>query len=119
MNVVLPAPVPPEMRMLTRAFTATRKSSRIAGESVSRSVISSSPDPCMTKRRIEIAAPSRARGGMMTLTRDPSGRRASTMGLDSSIRRPTRPATRCAMWRRCRSSRKRMSTGSSRPRRST
>ena len=30
-----------------------------------------------------------ASGGMMALTREPSGRRASTIGLDSSMRRPT------------------------------
>ena len=33
--------------------------------------------------------PSRARGGMMAFTRDPSGNRASAIGEDSSIRRPT------------------------------
>ena len=32
--------------------------------------------------------PSRARGGMMALTREPSGSLASTMGDDSSTRRP-------------------------------
>ena len=32
--------------------------------------------------------PSRASGGMIALTRLPSGRRASTMGLVSSTRRP-------------------------------
>jgi hypothetical protein len=31
-----------------------------------------------------------ASGGMMALTREPSGSRASTIGEDSSIRRPTR-----------------------------
>src|SRR4030043_422121 len=38
--------------------------------------------------RMERAGPSRARGGMMALTREPSGSRASTMGEDSSMRRP-------------------------------
>src|SRR5258707_340371 len=33
--------------------------------------------------------PFSASGGMTALTREPSGRRASTMGLDSSTRRPT------------------------------
>ncbi|MCY1373707.1 hypothetical protein D9M69_609970 [compost metagenome] len=41
-------------------------------------------------RRIESTGPSRASGGMMAFTREPSGRRASTMGLDSSTRRPMR-----------------------------
>ena len=39
--------------------------------------------------RMVRVGPSIARGGAMTLTRDPSGRRASQMGLDSSTRRPT------------------------------
>ena len=38
--------------------------------------------------------PSSDSGGMMTLTREPSGRRASTIGDASSMRRPT--ARRCA-----------------------
>ena len=33
--------------------------------------------------------PSIASGGMMAFTREPSGRRASTIGDDSSMRRPT------------------------------
>ena len=41
------------------------------------------------KRRMERIGPSMASGGMMALTREPSGRRASTMGEDSSTRRPT------------------------------
>jgi hypothetical protein len=40
------------------------------------------------KRRIDIEGPSSASGGMMAFTRDPSGRRASTIGEDSSTRRP-------------------------------
>ena len=32
----------------------------------------------------------------MMLTRLPSGKRQSTIGLDSSMRRPTRPAIFCA-----------------------
>ena len=119
MNVVLPAPVPPLMRMLSRAFTPMLNSSAIAGESTWCSAMSARLVPRITKRRIEIAAPSSASGGMMMLTREPSGRRASTIGLDSSIRRPIQPAIRCAMCSRCCASRKRTSTGSSRPRRST
>ena len=66
-------------------------------------------------RRIDIAGPSRARGGMMALTRLPSVNRASTMGLVSSMRRPTRPTMRSMIWRRCWLSRNRTGTGSSRP----
>ncbi len=41
--------------------------------------------------RIVSIAPSSAIGGMTALTREPSGSRASTIGLASSTRRPTRP----------------------------
>jgi hypothetical protein len=37
---------------------------------------------------------------MIALTREPSGRRASTSGVDSSMRRPTREMMRSMMWRR-------------------
>ena len=42
------------------------------------------------KRRIDRIGPSMASGGMIALTREPSGRRASAIGDDSSMRRPTR-----------------------------
>ena len=119
MKVVFPAPVPPLMRMLSRAFTAIWNISAIAEDSTPRSAMSARLEPRMTKRRIEMAAPSSARGGMMMLTREPSGRRASTIGLDSSTRRPICPAMRCAMCTRCCASRKASDTGSSRPLRST
>ena len=45
-------------------------------------------------RRIETSAPSSASGCMMALTRLPSGSRALTIGLASSILLPTRPAIR-------------------------
>ena len=38
--------------------------------------------------RIVITGPTRDSGGMMALTREPSVSRASTIGLDSSMRRP-------------------------------
>ncbi len=38
---------------------------------------------------MDSSGPSTASGGMMALTREPSLRRASTMGVDSSTRRPT------------------------------
>src|SRR4030095_5572889 len=40
--------------------------------------------------RIDRTGPSSANGGMIAFTREPSGRRASTIGDDSSTRRPTR-----------------------------
>ena len=67
------------------------------------------------KRRIDTIAPSRASGGMMALSRLPSGKRASTIGSVSSTRRPTRPAMRCTICSRCRSSLKATFVSSSRP----
>jgi hypothetical protein len=55
------------------------------------------------------AGPSMASGGAMTLTREPSGRRASQIGLDSSTRRPTWLTIRWQMLRSWPLSRKRMS----------
>ena len=53
------------------------------------------------KRRIESSGPSTATGGIAALTRDPSGRRASTSGEDSSTRRPTRATIFSMMRIRC------------------
>ena len=61
-----------------------------------RAVIGSRP-----KRRMERQAPSSASGGMMALTREPSCRRASTMGEDSSTRRPMRDTMRSMICIRC------------------
>ena len=41
--------------------------------------------------RIVSSGPESESGGMIAFTRDPSGRRASTIGDDSSIRRPIWP----------------------------
>ena len=61
-----------------------------------RAVMGSRP-----KRRMERQAPSRARGGMMALTREPSCKRASTMGEDSSTRRPMRDTMRSMICIKC------------------
>ena len=63
--------------------------------------------------------PSSATGGTTALTRLPSGSRASTIGLDSSTRRPTRATIFSMVRRRCASSAKDAGTGYSRPDRST
>ena len=55
--------------------------------------------------RIEIAVPRSESGGMMTLTRLPSWRRASASGVVWSTRRPTLLTMRWAIWSRCSSSR--------------
>ncbi len=69
--------------------------------------------------RMVSSEPSTASGGITALTRLPSGRRASTIGLDSSTRRPTRPTILSMVRRRWASSANRPSTGCSRPPRST
>ena len=56
---------------------------------------------CLPKRRIESDGPSSASGGMIALIREPSGRRASTIGDDSSTRRPTRDTIRSMISIRC------------------
>ena len=71
------------------------------------------------KRRIDMIGPSSASGGMIALTREPSGRRASTIGELSSIRRPTFDTMRSMIWSRCASLRNITVVGSSLPCRST
>ena len=97
-RVVLPLPVPPEMMMLTRALMHAGRKSTISGVIALfaiRSLASSGRTP---NRRIESNVPSSASGGMIALTRLPSASRASTIGLVSSTRRPTRPAIRWTIW---------------------
>ena len=69
--------------------------------------------------RIETSGPSTPIGRTATLTREPSSRRASQSGCDSSTRRPTAETILLMMRSRCASSLKRQATGSSRPWRST
>ena len=57
--------------------------------------------------RIVSSGPESESGGMIALTRLPSGRRASTIGEASSIRRPTWATILLMMRRRCDSSLKR------------
>jgi hypothetical protein len=115
-KVVLPAPVPPEIRMLMRAFTAAESTSIISAEMLFslHQLVGRQRAGAETADRHE--GPSSASGGMMALTREPSGRRASTIGEDSSTLRPTRDTMRSMICSRWRSSRKDVSTlCSSRP----
>ena len=57
--------------------------------------------------RIEMQGPSSASGGKITLTRLPSGSRASHSGLDSSTRRPIVATIFCATMAACSASRNR------------
>ena len=88
-NVVLPEPVPPEMTIFRRASTHARRNCITCSVSVRFCSISSFVRTFLPKRRIDSEGPSTASGGMIAFTRDPSGRRASTSGTDSSMRRPT------------------------------
>jgi hypothetical protein len=88
-RVVLPAPVPPETMMFRRALTAASKRSIMPGVMDLRSTRSAGINLSAEKRRIDSSGPSTASGGMMAFTREPSLSRASTMGVDSSMRRPT------------------------------
>ena len=117
-SVVFPEPVPPETRMLSRERTMARSTATISGVSVPRRIRSSTVSALRPKRRMESSGPSRASGGMMAFTREPSGRRASTMGELSSMRRPTRDTMRSMICSRCWSSRKMTGVGSSLPSRS-
>jgi len=91
--------------------------------------MSSVHESSRTKSSIEYAArvnlrmlmqgPTSDRGGMITLTREPSGSRASTMGLLSSTRRPSGDTIRSMIRVSSSVSLNRTSVLSSRPARST
>jgi hypothetical protein len=108
-SVVLPEPVPPETSTFSRARTHDASTSSMF------SVNAPNPTSCSAvidapKRRIDSTGPSMASGGITALMREPSGSRASTIGLDSSTRRPTRLTMRSITAMRCASSRKRAGT---------
>ena len=112
-SVVLPEPVPPEIIMFRRARAAISKN------------VDSSVDmlPTVTKAEksimlfenflIEMHGPLRLSGGMITLTRLPSASLASSIGLDSSTRRPIDEAMRWATCRTWASLRSKNQEGSS------
>ena len=73
---------------IARALHAQGATVAISGVTVRRLRKSSIFSGITAKRRIESIGPSSATGGITQLTREPSGSRASTIGLDSSTRRP-------------------------------
>src|SRR5438094_9173234 len=88
-SVVLPEPVPPETRMFRRARTHERRNVMISGlEDLNRLTMSAGPHFSLANFRMVSAGPFNAMGGMKTLTRKPSFRRASHVGVDSSESRP-------------------------------
>ena len=87
--VVLPDPVPPETKMLSRASTHTRRNSNISAVAVPNPTRSSTVYGRAENFRTVMTGPISDSGSMMQLTREPSGRRASTRGLVWSMRRPS------------------------------
>src|SRR4030088_2094377 len=103
-SVVLPEPVPPETRMLNLARTHERRNDMSSGlDDLNRLTTSAGPHLSLADLRIVRHGPLRAIGGMTTLTREPSFRRASQIGVDSSTRLPTKPTMRSMTCRICRS----------------
>ena len=90
----MPEPVPPEITMFFVASTHTRRKFPIGSDRLPNPMRSSTWIRFFGNLRIVIVGLSSASGGMMAWTREPSGRRASTVGLDSSIRRPIGPTMR-------------------------
>ena len=106
-SVVFPEPVPPEMRTLSCAWMHRLRKSTDSSLSEPRLIMSWRPRRLRENLRIVSSGPDSESGWMIALTRDPSGRRASTIGDDSSIRRPICATIRLMIRRRCESSVKR------------
>ena len=118
-KVVLPEPVPPLIMMLSLALIHPSKSITISGVNALKFSNPSSLTGFEPNRRIETHAPSSASGGMIALTREPSSKRASTMGLVSSTRRPTLETIRSMICIKCALSRNSTSVFTNCPPRST
>ena len=118
-RVVLPDPVPPEMMIFLRAFTMVSRKTAMRSSSEPKPKRSCIPYFSRVNFRIDSMAPFRDSGGMMALTREPSGRRASTMGVDSSMRRPRGEMMRSMMASSWSFELNRLSVSRSLPRRST
>src|SRR5947207_14892025 len=99
--VVLPVPVPPEMRMLSFPFTQLARNCAAFGEIDPKEIRSFIVYGSRENFRIVSVGPLRASGGMIAFTREPSGRRASTIGDASSTRRPPRDTILSRMRRQC------------------
>jgi len=98
-TVVLPAPVPPEM-MTLRRFDHADSSSSMGSVSVWFSIMLRAVSGSRPKRRMERQAPSR-RAADDGVDAGTVCKRASTMGEDSSTRRPMRETMRSMICMRC------------------
>ena len=117
--VVFPQPVPPEIKTFRRASTIPRSNSAISGVNDFFSIRSEICNLSFENFLIEMDEPSNANGGIMAFTREPSNKRASHIGDDSSILRPTADTIFSMIFRRCPSSRNLISVNSNFPARST
>ncbi len=108
-KVVLPVPVPPLTTTLSRPRTQQSVKCATCSLIVFIPTRSSTVNGSARNRRIVRNGPPIARGCTMQFTRDPSGRRASTIGVASSTRRPTWLTILSMIRRRCSSSTKRTS----------
>ena len=95
--------------MLSRALTSASRVRAAGRETVLSCDQVVHRQQITAKRRIDSDGPSIASGGMIALTREPSCSRASTIGDDSSMRRPTAETMLSMMFIRCLSSLKRTS----------
>ena len=109
-KVVLPEPVPPETKTLSRASMHARRNSNISGVDVPKPIRFWTVYGVCENLRTVMTGPISDSGAMIALTREPSGRRASTRGLVSSMRRPSGVMIRSMMRRTCSSFRKNEST---------
>ena len=103
-SVVFPEPVPPEIRTFSSASTQRLRKSTVSELSVPSRVSSVMSSRLLLNLRIVTSGPLRDSGGITALTRLPSGSRASTIGDDSSMRRPTCATILLMIRRRCDSS---------------
>src|SRR5579864_5883618 len=94
-NVVLPDPVPPEIRIFNRQRAAISSARRNSGDTVPSFGKLENSTTLRENLRIETHAPFKLSGAITTLTRLPSARRASSIGLDPSTLRPIKDAMRC------------------------
>lgn len=116
---VLPELVPPLTRILQRALTAASSRSAISWFMVPSPSSASGVSGSLRNLRIDTTGPCSANGGITTLMRPPSGSRASTIGFDSSSRRPIGARIRRTMRSRWPASAKRTGMRSSMPWRDT
>ena len=117
--VVLPVPVPPVTSTFSPPRTQADTRSATAGVSVPSSTRSSTCSGSRENLRIVSIGPSTESGGITAFTREPSASRASTIGDDSSMRRPTWPTMRSMTRRRWSSEKNRESVSTMTPLRST